>query len=99
MADQNKSSPKAAIGERMIQVNVRLWTNNIAKGKGKVIPKHAWTSGVVRLESNAPHGISPKNPVPFHTLMDLPAVIEKVLIAHGITLHPSRRTKKYLSSK
>lgn len=99
MPKTNASSQKAAIGERMIQVNVRLWTNNIAKKKGRIIPKHAWSSGVVRLESNSPHSIKPKSPVPFHSLMDLPSIIEKVLIAQGIILHPSPRTTKYMAKK
>ena len=89
---------EAQHGERMIEVKVRFWTNNIAESEGNVRPKHAWSSGVVRMESNKSHGITSQNPVPFHSLMDLPAVIEKVLIAHRITLHPSRRTKKYLHS-
>lgn len=31
--------------------------------------------------------------------MDLPAVVEKVLIEHGIVLHLNRRMKKYFDSK
>ena len=34
-------------------------------------------------------------PKPFHSMMDLPGVIEKVLIAHGVTLHSNRTTDKY----
>jgi hypothetical protein len=99
MPKKTPASQQAAAGERMIQVNVRLWTSNIAKGEGNVIPKHAWTSGVVRMETNTTHGIKPRNPVPFHTLMNLSAVIERVLIAHGIVLHLSPRAKKYMATK
>ena len=89
------TSQKAEIGERMIQISVRFWTNSIVKGKGRVIPKHAWTGGMVRMEANAAHGIKPKKPIAFHSLMDLTAAIEKVLIAQGVVLHPSDRTAKY----
>lgn len=85
----------ATHGEKMIEVKIRFWTNNIAEGQGKIIPKNAWSSGVVRMEPNESHGIRPLNPLPFHTLMDLPAVIEKVLINHGIVLHQSSKMKKY----
>src|SRR5215470_3289448 len=82
-------------GERMIEVKVRFWTNDLAKGVGKILPRHAWSSGVVSIERNKSHGIEPLSPKPFHTLMDLSAVIEKVLIAQGITLHASRKMSKY----
>ena len=84
-------------GERMIEVKLRFWTNNLADGAGRVRPRHAWSGGVVRMESNKTHGIRPKNPKPFHSLLDVGAVIEKVLIQHGIQLHPSRRMRKYMS--
>ncbi len=83
-------------GEKMIQINVRLWTNDISPKKGEILPKHAWTSGVVRLEANKAHKIQPTNPTPFNSLMDLNAIIEKVLIRHGIVLHRSNRLKKYV---
>jgi hypothetical protein len=82
-------------GERMIEVKIRFWTNDIADGAGVIRPKHAWSSGVVRMERNPSHEIIPQAPLPFHTLMDLPAVIEKVLLNHGVRLHPSRRMAKY----
>ncbi len=87
---------EARFGERMIEIKIRLWTNDIAEGEGSILPKHAWTSGLVRLTNNDTHGIGPNKALPFQSLMDLPAVIERVLIANGITLHPSRVMKKYL---
>jgi len=90
---------KAETGERMIQISVRLWTNGIAKTAGKVIPKHALSGGVVRLESNKTHGITAKKPLNFNSLMELTAVIEKVLLMHNIKLHPSRKTRKYFTAK
>lgn len=90
-------SKEAEHGQKMIEVKLRFWTNDIAETPGHVVPKHAWTSGVVRVEGNKAHGIVPGQPQPFHSLMDVSAVVEKVLIKQGIVLHPSSRTKKYLS--
>lgn len=98
MAKKESLSSKEAIqGEKMIEVKLRFWTNDIASRKGEVYPKHAWTAGVVRVERNKSHGIVPGNPAPFHSLLDVGSVIEKVLIQHGITLHPNRQMKKYIS--
>lgn len=87
---------EARWGERMIEVKVRFWTNDIAEGEGRIHPKHAWGEGVVRMARNRVHDIRPQHPVIFRSLMDLPTVIEKVLIQHGITVHPSTRMRKYL---
>jgi len=98
MAKQKPRGLKAPQGQKMIEVKVRFWTDSIAAEPDNVIPKHAWTKGVVRMESNATHGIHPENPRPFNSLMDITAVIEKVLIEHGIVLHPSSRSKKYVAT-
>jgi hypothetical protein len=90
---------KAEVGERMIQISIRFWTNKIANGKGRIVPKHAWSSGMVRMEANATHGIKPKKPTPFHSLMDINSAIEKVLVEHGIVLHSSRNARKYSADK
>jgi len=92
---ETAASLEAKQGEKMIEVKLRFWTNDIATELGKVVPKHAWTSGVVRMERNKSHGIDPGNPQPFHSLLDVGAVIEKVLIDHGVVLHASKRMKKY----
>jgi hypothetical protein len=94
----NAPDKEAKIGERMIEVKIRFWTNDIAEGKGKVRPKHAWTEGMVGIENNKAHGITSTGLKPFHSLMDLPAIIEKLLIQHGITLHPGRVMQKYIAS-
>jgi hypothetical protein len=52
--------------------------------------------GVVRLTLNEAHGIKAIKPIPFNRLMELPQAIEEALIRGGITLHPSKRTQKYL---
>jgi len=87
---------EASHGQKMIEVKLRFWTNDIAKEKGKIIPKHAWSSGVVRLERNEAHGIDPGNPLLFYSLLDVGAVIEKALIQHGVRIHTSSRMKKYI---
>ena len=86
---------EAQQGEKMIEIRIRFWTNDLADDPGKILPKHAWSSGMVIMDRNKSHGIVPKDPVPFHTLMDLTSVIEKTLITHEITLHSSRKMKKY----
>lgn len=92
---EEAAAREARHGERMIEVKIRFWTDGFAP-KGKVIPKNAWTSGVVRIEPNKTHGIKPQNPIPFNSLLDVGSAIEEVLIKHGITLHPSRRMRKYV---
>jgi hypothetical protein len=90
---------EAKQGEKMIEVKLRFWTNDIAEAEGKIVPKHAWSGGVVRIERNASHGIDPGAPVPFHSLLDVGTKIEKVLIDHGIVLHPGQRMQKYIASE
>lgn len=92
-------SKEAKHGEKMIEVKIRFWTDDISDEKGKVVAKHAWTSGVVRIEGNKSHGITPSKPLPFHSLLDVGAVVEKVLIEHGVVLRPSRKMSKYVRSK
>ena len=60
---------EATQGEKMIEIKLRFWTNKIAPEEGKVIPKHAWAAGVVRMERNRSHGIEPGWPAPFHSLL------------------------------
>jgi hypothetical protein len=85
---------EAAHGEKMIELTVRFWTNNLAE-EGQIVPKHAWASGVVKLEPNATHGIDASRPTPFQSLPDLFSKIEQLMIEHGVTLHPSRVERKY----
>jgi hypothetical protein len=96
----NLASLEANQGEKMIEVKLRFWTNEITPEQGKgIIPKHAWTAGVIRMERNKSHGIIPENPRPFHSLLDIGAVVERVLLEHGITLHRSRKMRKYVAEK
>lgn len=87
---------KPKYGERMIEVKIRFWTDEMTGMKGYILPKHAWTAGVVRMERNDSHGIIPSNPRPFNSLMEIPTVIEKVLVQHGIKLHRIRRMVDYI---
>ena len=96
-SQESMKSAEARQGEKMIEVKVRFWTNDISPEPGKILAKHAWSSGVVRMERNGSHGIVPANPRPFHSLLDVGAVIEKALIDHGVVLHPSRKMKKYFA--
>ena len=87
---------KPKYGEKMIEVKIRFWTNNLAHNKDSIQPKHAWTSGVVRMERNDSHGIVPGYPSPFNSLMEIPMVIEKVLMKHDIKLHRDHKMGKYI---
>ena len=51
------AAQEAEHGEKMIEIKLRFWTNDIAKQKGKIVPKNAWAAGVVRVERNDSHGI------------------------------------------
>lgn len=98
MGAEQKQADK---NERMIEVKVRFWTNNIArpKRKGIIFPKQAWDSGVVRIDRNDSHGIKPGRLVHFHSFAGIPHAIEKVLIAHEITLHIGRNGSRYLAGR
>lgn len=87
---------KPKYGEKMIEVKVRFWTDEMTSTEGYIEPKHAWTAGVVRIERNDSHGIIPRSPRPFNSLMEIPTVIEKVLIQHNIKLRRIRRMVDYI---
>jgi hypothetical protein len=89
---------EAKYGEKMIEVKVCFFTDRIADSAAEVVPKNAWTRGAVRIDTNKSHGISPQDPLIFNSLLELPAVIEKVLINHGIILHRSPKMRKYVSN-
>ena len=89
---------EAKHGEKMIEVKIRFWTDDISPEPGTVI-QHAWTSGVVRIQGNKSHGINPSDarPKTFNSLLDLGTAVEQTLKEHGIVLHISRGMKKYVS--
>lgn len=88
---------EAAHGEKMIEVKLRFWTNDLGGEQGKILPKNAWGSGVVRMERNRAHGIVPGHPIPFNSMADIAAKVEKVLIDHGVKIHPSSRMRRYIT--
>jgi hypothetical protein len=87
---------EAKHGSRMIEIRVRLWTDNIVKGKGMILPKHAWDAGVVRMEPNDDHRLTAGKPIPFNGMADLPSKIERLLIDRGIKVHLSSKQRRYL---
>lgn len=99
LAKEGLASIEAKHGKKMIEISLRFWTNGIARSKGEIMPRHAWSAGVVRVQGNESHGIVSRNPRPFHSLLDIGAVVESVLVSHGITLHCSRRMKKYIAAE
>lgn len=95
MPKEDLVSLAAKHGEKMIEVSVRFWTNDIATDKGRLIPKHAWTAGMIRLSPNKSHNVTSGRWIPFHSLLDIGAIIEKALIEQGVVLHASRKMQKY----
>jgi hypothetical protein len=94
--DEELVSQVAKHGERMLEVRVRFWTNDLAPDKGMVWPRHGWTSGMVYMDRNDSHGIVPTDPLPFNSLMELARVIERVLIANRVVLHEARE-RRYIA--
>ena len=86
----------AVHGAKMIEVRVRFWTDKIAATKGQIIPKNAWDSGVVIVSTNHSHEIDASTPLPFNSMAELPAKIEKALITQGIKLHRDARSRKWI---
>ena len=93
----NIKSKEAVHGKKMIEIKVRFWTDNIADAEGKIIPKHCWDSGVVRISANDSHGVKPQCPYPFNSLPEILPNIEKVLKNHGVKLCLGRKSRKYYS--
>lgn len=83
-------------GEKMIEVRVRFFTNAIAGKKDAILPKHAWDWGMIAMDSNESHGIKPRRPLPFHSILELQSVLAKVLVEHGVTLHRGSVLKKLI---
>ena len=77
------------------EVRLRFWTDDIAAKKGEIIPKHAWGSGMINIERNAAHGLTPTKWLAFNSVSEIPAVIEKCLIENGVKVIASRKMKKY----
>ncbi len=89
---------EAAYGQKMIEIKLRFWTNDIAEGENKVLPKHAWDKGVVKIAANKSHGIPAGEPIPFNSMLEVGRAVERCLIENGIKLHAGQRSRRYLSS-
>jgi hypothetical protein len=74
-------------GDKMIEITIRFWTNDIAEEEGKVLPKHIHNSGMVRLTANKTHDIPGEQPTPFMSMAELPGKIEELLERHKIVMH------------
>ena len=86
---------EARWGERMVELKIRFWTDGLADGRGRILPKHAWTSGIVRTTPKKAHDITEVKR-PFNSLGELGAVVERVLIEAGVKLHPSSKMRKLI---
>jgi hypothetical protein len=82
-------------GQRMLEVRVRFWTDDIAKKKGDVIPKHAWGSGMINIDRNEAHGLIPEKWLAFNSMAEIASVIEKCLLENDVKIISSRKMKKY----
>ena len=51
----------------------------------------------MRMDPNDAHGIVGGEAIPFNSVAEIPAKIEKLLIDHGVTIHKSTRMRKYMS--
>ena len=80
---------KASWGERGIVIKVDFFTTDLDK-------KHAWTRGTIRIVRNKWHGIVPGRNLHFNSLMEIPTIIERVLIEQRIHLHPDSKMAKYI---
>jgi len=92
----NNTPVEPGQGEHMITFSVRFFTNGLAGKKGEVLPKNAWTSGNIQIDTNSAHGIKAGDPTMFHSLMEIPSVIEQIIIEKGVVLHLDRSMKKYI---
>jgi hypothetical protein len=86
-----KQETKQGVERKMIQVRVNFLTNDLP-------PKHGWTKGFITIAAGA--GIHPtNNPLIFRSLMDIPSVIEDILMKNEVKLHPSDKMKKYIANE
>src|SRR6267154_6806682 len=86
---------QAQRGEKMIEIRIQLWTDQIADVPGEIVPKHALDAGIVYMPVNKSHEIKSSKSEKFHSLSELPAAIERLFLKHRIKLHLNRHTLKY----
>ena len=56
-------------GEKMIEVRLRFWTNDIADDDGKIVAKHGWDKGTVTVSANSSHGLAAGKPLNFNSIL------------------------------
>jgi hypothetical protein len=85
---KNIEGKTASRNEKTIKMKLYFFTDNFTE-KGKILPKHCWTKGTVVMEANKSHGIETgvQSECHFNSLDDIPAAIEHVMEAHGITMY------------
>jgi hypothetical protein len=81
--------------QKTITLKIRLWTNGISLANDVDRRKHAKTKGTVSMERNDTHGIVPTKRFHFQSLLGLGGAVERLLIEHGIKLHPSEQMRRY----
>ena len=91
---ESTRSAEARRGEKMIEVRVRFWTNDIAETKGHILPKHCWPAGTVYASKNDSHGIKGSRTMPFNSLDEVQSAIEHAMEDVGIKVHESKKTPK-----
>ena len=81
-------------GEKMICLEIYLWTNAISSKKGQILKKHAWDDGVVRIRTNESHGIKSTREKHFDGIYALSGTVADLLKDAGIKLHRGTKTRK-----
>ena len=91
---KDSHSLEADYGEKMIEVRIRFWTNDIAETKGHILPKHCWSAGMVYAPRNDSHGIKSSRRMPFNSLDEVQNAIEQAMEDIGIKVHENKKTPK-----
>jgi hypothetical protein len=89
---------EAEYGKKSIKVTLYFWTDNLG-GEGKILPKHAWDSGMVYVGANKEHRISKTKNVRFPSLPQIGESVKKAVMEAGVILHPSPRGVRSNKSK
>ena len=89
---------KANHGEKMIEVRVRFWTDEITNTPKVIVPKHAWDFGYVEIAANASHGLKQSgSSVKFNSVLELPQAIADLLVQEGVQLHIGTKLGKLIT--
>lgn len=75
---------------KTIGIQIRFFTNDMPGADGGIFQRHAWCSGMVRVQSNPLHGISHTTEHSFRSVWQLLSAILCALKDARITLHHER---------